>query len=84
MEDNRRSFKRRSIPFSDMVGNKRGKFGDQLSENSQASETGYQILCHSRKIGSLVGKGRGIVKALREETQAKITVSDQFLVQKRG
>ncbi|PWA75210.1 K Homology domain-containing protein [Artemisia annua] len=76
MEDNRRSFKRRSIPFSDMVGNKRGKFGDQLSENSQASETVYRILCPSRKIGSVIGKGGGIVKALREETQAKITVAD--------
>lgn len=76
MEDNRRSFKRRAIPFSDMVGNKRGKFGDHLSENSQASETVYRILCHSRKIGSVIGKGGGIVKALREETQAKITVAD--------
>ncbi|KAI3665537.1 hypothetical protein L6452_44164 [Arctium lappa] len=77
MEDNRRSsFKRRSNPLSEKGGNKRGKFGDQFSENSQVSETVYRILCQSRKISSVIGKGGGIVKALHEKTQAKITVAD--------
>ncbi|KVI02800.1 K Homology domain-containing protein [Cynara cardunculus var. scolymus] len=77
MEDNRlSSFKRRSNPLSEKGGNRRGKFGDQFSENPQASETVYRILCQSRKIGSVIAKGGGIVKALREETRAKITIAD--------
>lgn len=77
MEGNRRpSFKKRPNPQFNKGGNKRGKFGEQSSESSQSSETVYRILCPSRKIGSVIGKGGGIVKALREETQAKITVAD--------
>ncbi|KAL2499427.1 RNA-binding KH domain-containing protein [Abeliophyllum distichum] len=49
---------------------------EQSSESSHFSETVYRILCQSKKIGSVIGKGGNIVKALREETQAKITVSD--------
>ena len=77
MEGNRRpSFKKRPNPHFKKGGNKRGKFSDQSSESSHASETVYRILCQSKKIGSVIGKGGGIVKALREETQAKITVAD--------
>ncbi|KAI3785255.1 hypothetical protein L1987_44371 [Smallanthus sonchifolius] len=77
MERNRRhSFKKRPNPNTNRGGNKRGKFGEKSSESSKASETVYKILCQSRNIGSVIGKGGGIVKALREETQAKITVSD--------
>lgn len=43
---------------------------------SQPADTVYRILCPSRKIGSVIGKGGGIVKALREDTRAKITVAD--------
>lgn len=58
-------------------GNKRGKFGEQsLSSSPGTSETVYRILCPSRKIGSVLGKGGEIIKALREETQAKITVAE--------
>lgn len=77
MEGNRRpSFKKRPNPHFKKGGNKRGKFSEQSSESSHASETVYRILCQSKKIGSVIGKGGGIVKALREETQAKITVAD--------
>ncbi|KAL2896125.1 hypothetical protein RDABS01_037909 [Bienertia sinuspersici] len=48
-------------------------------ENTQVpnpSDTVYRILCPSRKIGSVIGKGGGIIEVLREETKSKITVSD--------
>nr|GFA64194.1 KH domain-containing protein [Tanacetum cinerariifolium] len=58
-------------------GNKRGRFGEQsLSSSPGTSETVYRILCPSRKIGSVLGKGGEIIKALREDTQAKITVAE--------
>nr|GEU49572.1 KH domain-containing protein [Tanacetum cinerariifolium] len=58
-------------------GNKRGRFGEQsLSSSPGTSETVYRILCPSRKIASLLGKGGEIIKALREDTQAKITVAE--------
>nr|XP_043616535.1 KH domain-containing protein At4g18375-like [Erigeron canadensis] len=77
MDGNRRpSFKKRPNPNFNKGGNKRGKFNDQNSESSQGSETVYRILCPSRKIGSVIGKGGGIIKVLREETQAKITVAE--------
>ncbi|CAA2975076.1 KH domain-containing At4g18375-like, partial [Olea europaea subsp. europaea] len=49
---------------------------EQSPESSHFSETVYCILCPSKKIGNVIGKGGNIVKALREETQAKSTVSD--------
>lgn len=82
MEVNRRPFfkKRPNPQFKKKGGNKKGKWNDSSSEQtpggSESSDTVYRILCHSRKIGSVIGKGGGIVKALREETEAKITVAD--------
>ncbi|XP_071731301.1 KH domain-containing protein At4g18375-like isoform X2 [Rutidosis leptorrhynchoides] len=77
MERNRRSsFKKRSNSHIKQGGNKRGKFNEQSSETSQTSETVYRLLCPSRKIGSVIGKGGGIIKSLREETGAKITVAE--------
>ncbi|KAH7556869.1 hypothetical protein JRO89_XS11G0004900 [Xanthoceras sorbifolium] len=62
------------------VGIKKGKWNNSTREqsfgNSQPADTVYRILCPSRKIGGVIGKGGSIVKALREETQAKITVAD--------
>ncbi|XP_022759238.1 KH domain-containing protein At4g18375-like [Durio zibethinus] len=52
---------------------------EQSSGNSNPGDTVYRVLCPSRKIGGVIGKGGNIVKALREETQAKITVSDSVL-----
>ncbi|GKB28178.1 K homology domain-containing protein [Tanacetum coccineum] len=58
-------------------GNKRGKFSEQsLSSSPGTSGTVYRILCPSRKIVSVLGKGGEIIKALREDTQAKITVAE--------
>ncbi|CAK9150701.1 unnamed protein product [Ilex paraguariensis] len=82
MEGNRRPFfKKLANPqFKKKGGNKKGKWHNSSHElsfgSSQASDTVYRILCQSRKIGSVIGKGGNIVKALREETQAKITVAD--------
>uniref|UniRef100_A0A5B6YXE0 K Homology domain-containing protein n=1 Tax=Davidia involucrata TaxID=16924 RepID=A0A5B6YXE0_DAVIN len=82
MEGNRRPFfkKRPNPQFKKKGGNKKGKWDnsshEQFTGNSHASDTVYRILCHSRKIGSVIGKGGNIIKALREETQAKITVAD--------
>ncbi|CAA3003358.1 KH domain-containing At4g18375-like [Olea europaea subsp. europaea] len=82
MEANRRNFlKKHSNPQFKRKGALRKGQGhisvrEQSPESSHFSETVYRILCQSKKIGSVIGKGGNIVKALREETQAKITVSD--------
>ncbi|GFZ15898.1 RNA-binding KH domain-containing protein [Actinidia rufa] len=82
MEANRRSFfkKRPGPQLKQKGGNKKGKWHNYSHEqsfgDSYSSDTVYRILCHSKKIGSVIGKGGSIVKALREETQSKITVAD--------
>ena len=82
MEGTRRgSFKKRpNFQFKRKGSNKRGRWNNSSHEqsfgNSQVADTVYRILCPSKKIGGVIGKGGGIVKALREETQAKITVAD--------
>ncbi|MBA0686519.1 hypothetical protein Goari_014118, partial [Gossypium aridum] len=50
-----------------------------FSGNLNPGDTVYRILCPSRKIGGVIGKGGNIVKALRQETRAKITVGDSVL-----
>ncbi|XP_073272056.1 KH domain-containing protein At4g18375-like isoform X1 [Primulina huaijiensis] len=84
MEGNRRKFlnkhsnpqfKRKGVPS----GERRHNFPlERLSGNSDLLDTVYRILCFSKKIGSVIGKGGKIVKALREETQATITVTDSI------
>ncbi|KAJ8549151.1 hypothetical protein K7X08_032858 [Anisodus acutangulus] len=80
MEEHKRNFlKQRSNPqFKRKGGTKNAKYSshERSSENSQSSDTTYCILCQSKKIGSVIGKGGSIIKTLREETQAKITVAD--------
>ncbi|KAM7280794.1 hypothetical protein ACFE04_007928 [Oxalis oulophora] len=50
---------------------------EQSSGSSHSDETTvYRILCPSKKIGGVIGKGGNIVKALRDETRAKITVAE--------
>lgn len=41
-----------------------------------STETEYRILCPAEKIGSLIGKGGSIIKALRQECRSKIKVED--------
>ncbi|CAK9167603.1 unnamed protein product [Ilex paraguariensis] len=82
MEGKRRPFfkKHDSPQFKKKGGSRKGNWHNDSREqslgNSHASDTVYRILCQSRKTGSVIGKGGNIVKALREETQAKITVAD--------
>lgn len=77
----RRSFlNKHSYPeFKRKVGSRRGNLSsssrDQF-ENDSSADTVYRILCESKKIGSVIGKGGIIVRALREETRSKITVTD--------
>ncbi|XP_062200340.1 KH domain-containing protein At4g18375-like isoform X2 [Phragmites australis] len=51
---------------------------DDTSVSSEPIETIYRILCSVKKIGSVLGRGGDIVKALREETKAKIRVADSI------
>lgn len=82
MEGNRRTFlnKHSNPQFKKTAGLRKGKqynsIREEFSEKFLPSDTVYRILCQSKKIGSVIGKGGNIVKALREDTQAKITVSD--------
>ncbi|XP_074279119.1 KH domain-containing protein At4g18375-like [Silene latifolia] len=65
-------------------GSKKGRWNDSRPEHRgnpqipNPSDTVYRILCPSKNIGSVIGKGGSIIKVLREETQSKITVSDTF------
>ncbi|KAL3813249.1 hypothetical protein ACJIZ3_014517 [Penstemon smallii] len=82
MEGNRRNFlnKHSNPQFKRKGGPRNGKSRnfnrEEFPESSHLSDTVYRIICQSKKIGSVIGKGGSIVKALREDTQAKITVSD--------
>ncbi|KAL5230012.1 hypothetical protein ABZP36_028788 [Zizania latifolia] len=51
---------------------------DDGSMSSQPIETIYRILCPVKKIGSVLGRGGDIVKALRDKTKAKIRVADSI------
>ncbi|KAL9255266.1 KH domain-containing protein [Drosera capensis] len=42
------------------------------------ADTVYRILCPSKKIGGVIGRGGSIVNALRDETHAKITVGESI------
>ncbi|XP_042976664.1 KH domain-containing protein HEN4-like isoform X2 [Carya illinoinensis] len=82
MDGNKRNFfkKHPSIQFKKKGGNKNGKWNnssrEQSSGESHSVDTVYRILCPAIKIGCVIGKGGSIVKALREETRARITVAD--------
>ncbi|XP_047316310.1 KH domain-containing protein At4g18375-like isoform X1 [Impatiens glandulifera] len=83
MEGNKQPFLYKKRPSSPQLrntgGNKKGKWSsgeDRSFENSSTSDTVYRIVCPSNRIGSVIGKGGNIVKVLREETQAKISVAE--------
>ncbi|KAF5748022.1 hypothetical protein HS088_TW05G00754 [Tripterygium wilfordii] len=82
MDDKKRKFFKRhpDNQFKRKGSNKRGRWNDSSHErylgNAESADTVYRVLCPSRKIGGVIGKGGGIIRALREETRAKITVAD--------
>lgn len=82
MDGSKKNFlkKRPSFQFERKGENKRGRWNNSSHEqclgSSLPTDTVYRILCPSRKIGGVIGKGGSIVKTLREETRAKITVAD--------
>lgn len=67
-------FKRKGVDVKKGKRNNSGR--EQSLRDSQSTDTVYRILCPSRKIGGVIGKGGSIIKTLREETQARITVAD--------
>lgn len=65
----------------DDSGERNGKHKKRSSRNEEPSspvseETEYRILCPGNKVGSLIGKGGAIIKALRSECKSKIKVED--------
>ncbi|KAF9592598.1 hypothetical protein IFM89_016208 [Coptis chinensis] len=75
------SFRRNSRVQFDRRGSfKKSKRSDNNFESDEgafnADETVYRILCPVKKIGSVIGKGGDIIKALREETRSKIKVGE--------
>lgn len=82
MEGNKRNFlnKHSNPQFKKKGGSRNGKqqrsVRENFSERPHVSETVYRILCQSKKIGGVIGKGGSIVKALREDTQAKISIAE--------
>lgn len=63
-------------------GNERGKRRHSDFERGSAmpgdNDTVYRLLCTGNKIGSVIGKGGGIIKSLRQETHAKIKIADSI------
>ncbi|KAK9041220.1 hypothetical protein V6N11_016331 [Hibiscus sabdariffa] len=88
MDGRKRNFfrKQTNAPFKRKGVNNNGKLKlglnsahEQFSGNLNPGDTLYRVLCPSRKIGGVIGKGGNIVKALRQMTRAKITVGDSVL-----
>ncbi|OMO80197.1 hypothetical protein CCACVL1_13131 [Corchorus capsularis] len=88
MDGRKRNFfkKQMNTPFKrkGVSNNRKPKWGsnsgnEQSSVSFNPGDTVYRVLCPSKKIGSVIGKGGSIIKTLREETQAKITVGDSVL-----
>lgn len=56
---------------------KRRTSNEARTESAPTSnDTEYRILCPGAKIGSVIGKGGSIIKALRQECRSKIKVED--------
>lgn len=55
---------------------KRRHPGGERDAMPGVDDTVYRILCPGNKIGSVIGKGGSIIKALRHDTRAKIKVAD--------
>ncbi|KAJ1294999.1 hypothetical protein BS78_01G189500 [Paspalum vaginatum] len=72
------SKKRTHSNFDDGKRKRLNSRHDGTSMSSEPIETIYRILCPVKKIGSVLGRGGDIVKALREETKAKIRVADSI------
>lgn len=73
--DRKRSHSRSD--YSENRGSKRRNPGDEREQEAPGREdTVYRYLCPLKKIGSIMGKGGEIVKKLRAETQAKISIGE--------
>ncbi|KAK3156813.1 hypothetical protein QOZ80_2AG0112270 [Eleusine coracana subsp. coracana] len=79
-DNSRRGNSKRRTHFSSDDGKRKRLHSrhDDTSMSSEPVETIYRILCPVKKIGSVLGRGGDIVKALREETKAKIRVADSI------
>eukprot|EP00249_Psilotum_nudum_P018422 c26796_g1_i2 orf=244-1953(+) len=49
---------------------------DQTQSAPSSADTEYRILCPGNKIGGIIGKGGNVIKAIRQETRAKVKVED--------
>lgn len=69
--------------YEDEAPDRTGRQKRRTTSNSELSQpaptsndTEYRILCPASKIGSVIGKGGSIIKALRLECRSKIKVED--------
>ncbi|KAF6165733.1 hypothetical protein GIB67_012630 [Kingdonia uniflora] len=74
------SFRQRPPQFENKKGFKKVRRQNSSHERRDATpgdaETVYRLLCPAKKIGSVIGKGGDIIKAIRDETYAKIKVAE--------
>lgn len=73
------NFKKR--PHNQLDNGKRKRQNSHFSQDDNSgtpkvTETLYRILCPVQKMGSILGKGGEIVRAIRDETGAKIRAAD--------
>ncbi|KAL9261504.1 KH domain-containing protein [Drosera capensis] len=84
MEGERNSFlKKRQFKKKGSSKKGRGHAGggrehDRSFGDLGPADTVYRILCPSKKIGGVIGRGGSIINALRDETHAKITVGESI------
>lgn len=70
------SKKRTSSDFDSQSYKRQNTNSGHNVDSVKTIDTLYRILCPVKKIGSVLGKGGQIINALREETHAKIRVSE--------
>lgn len=74
------SGKRVHHEYDDEAGERNGRQKKRPSSTNELAaateDTEYRLLCPASKIGSLIGKGGSIIKALRTECRSKIKVED--------
>ncbi|OIW12457.1 hypothetical protein TanjilG_04206 [Lupinus angustifolius] len=62
--------------YDNRENKRRSSGGDREKFVIDSEDTVYRYLCHSRKIGSVIGRGGDIIKQLRIDTKSKVRVGE--------
>ncbi|XP_072979043.1 KH domain-containing protein At4g18375-like [Typha angustifolia] len=77
MDEHRNSHGKRRSDYANNKRRKRRNVGaDKYPSAPAADDTVYRYLCPLRKIGIIIGLGGEVIKQIREDSQAKIMISE--------